>query len=356
MASGENAAGADKWGIGLEDSVRIESSQLAMQSAHVASRLDKVEEEVIVRAAPVIEPLQVDTVSLSQTPEPGLGDATEIMDPQLFLIQMIAAMLSGRVLKVLAPVKKVASGCPQSAAQSAARQPSVQVAVSTRRTEVHAESEQTSFAAQGVVRTADGRSITFTAELAMSRSFVSQRVISGQAGTDPLVVNLGGGPARVTGAKIDFDLNGDGQMERVSFVAGGSGFLVLDRNGDGKVNDGRELIGTKTGNGFAELAAYDADGNGWIDENDPVYAQLAIWTKDDEGREVLESLKEKGVGALATSAADTEFSLKNAGNVLEAQVRSSGVYLMEDGAAGTTQQVDLVSGDLRVPQGADSAS
>jgi hypothetical protein len=45
---------------------------------------------------------------------------------------------------------------------------------------------------------------------------------------------------------------------------------------DGRVNDGRELFGPITGDGFAELAAYDDDGNNWIDENDGIYDNLSI--------------------------------------------------------------------------------
>ena len=41
---------------------------------------------------------------------------------------------------------------------------------------------------------------------------------------------------------------------------------ALDINEDGKINDGKELFGTASGNGFGDLAAYDQDNNGWIDE------------------------------------------------------------------------------------------
>lgn len=83
------------------------------------------------------------------------------------------------------------------------------------------------------------------------------------------------------------DLDADGMEDQISFVLPGSGFLALDLNGDGRINDGRELFGPETGDGFAELARYDEDGNQWIDENDPVFERLRIWTKDAEGRDVL---------------------------------------------------------------------
>ena len=77
-----------------------------------------------------------------------------------------------------------------------------------------------------------------------------------------------------------FDIDADGEEESISYLQGGSGYLALDKNGDGVINDGSELFGTKSGDGFADLAEYDADGNGWIDENDPIFDKLLIWAKD----------------------------------------------------------------------------
>ena len=56
-----------------------------------------------------------------------------------------------------------------------------------------------------------------------------------------------------------FDLDADGKEEEIS-VLNGSGYLALDKNGDGVINDGSELFGTKNGDGFADLARYDEDG------------------------------------------------------------------------------------------------
>lgn len=42
--------------------------------------------------------------------------------------------------------------------------------------------------------------------------------------------------------------------------------LSLDQNGNGEIDNGTELFGTKSGDGFADLARYDLDYNGWIDE------------------------------------------------------------------------------------------
>ncbi len=146
----------------------------------------------------------------------------------------------------------------------------------------------------------------------------------------------------MTDQKFAFDLDADGTEDSISFVQG-AGFLTLDRNGDGIVNNGTELFGPNTGNGFDELQVYDEDGNHWIDENDSVYSQLKVWTKDADGNDVLRSLKENDVGALYLGNVSSPFDIKNAQNALQGQVRSSGLWLTEDGQAHTMQQIDLAT-------------
>ena len=151
--------------------------------------------------------------------------------------------------------------------------------------EAHYEKQNMSFAAQGTVKTSDGREINFNVQLNMSREFASRTDISLRAGdavkVDPLVINFGGGVPNLTDKKFSFDLDNDGSSEQISFVTQGSGFLALDLNNDGTINNGSELFGPQSGNGFSELAEYDGDGNGWIDENDDIYDKLRIWTKDE---------------------------------------------------------------------------
>ena len=160
--------------------------------------------------------------------------------------------------------------------------------------------------------------------------------------TDPLVVNFGGSPAQLTLDKIDFDLNSDGKKDRISFLEPGSGFLVLDKNGDGLVNDGQELFGTQSGNGFKDLAQYDIDKNGWIDESDPIFSQLQIWHRDQNGLEQLSGLLELNIGAIYLQSQETQFSFKDNQNNLQGQVVSSGIFIGEDRTVGSVQQIDLV--------------
>jgi len=209
----------------------------------------------------------------------------------------------------------------------------------------HYEAEVTTFSAEGVIKTADGKQINFSLELAMSREYYEESNFSLRAGDavfkDPLVINFNGSAAQLTDTKFAFDIDSDGQQDNISFVGPDSGFLALDRNANGMIDDGSELFGTQSGNGFADLAAYDSDGNLWIDENDAVFADLRIWSKDASGLDSLSTLAQMGVGALYLGDVSTPFSLNTASNQSLGQVRATGVYLNESGSAGTLQQIDL---------------
>ena len=213
----------------------------------------------------------------------------------------------------------------------------------------HEESEDTRFQTKGKVVTADGREIGFNVSLEMSRRFSEyyEKTHSIAAAPvlslcDPLVINLNDNIAEVSDQKFRFDLDADGQEDSISGLLSGSGFLALDHNGDGVINDGSELFGTKSGNGFADLAAYDSDGNGWIDEADPVFEKLKIWVTETDGSQKLYRLKDKGVGAICLENASTDFDLRSlSDNSLNARIRKTGVFLYENGAAGLVQHVDL---------------
>ncbi|MDX9839796.1 MAG: hypothetical protein RBT39_19730, partial [Azoarcus sp.] len=96
-----------------------------------------------------------------------------------------------------------------------------------------------------------------------------------------------------------------------------------------------------SGDGFAELAALDDDGNGWIDEADAAWSQLRVWQPDAEGKGRVQSLNDAGVGAFYLGRVDTRFNINNSANETLGQMRASSIYLREDGSAGTVSQVDL---------------
>lgn len=208
------------------------------------------------------------------------------------------------------------------------------------------EKECTTFSSTGSVKTADGRELSFNLDMSMSREYMEKHSISYVTDysailTDPLVINLKDNPVSVSDQSFLFDIDGDGKDETIARMNSDSGFLALDKNGDGIINDGNELFGTKTGNGFKELSEYDSDGNGWIDESDEVYEKLKVWITDENGNDKLISLKDADVGAIYLGNAKTTFNVTDDTNDLKARVRSTGVYLHEDGGAGSVQQVDF---------------
>lgn len=223
--------------------------------------------------------------------------------------------------------------------------------------ETYYESEELNFKAGGTIKTTDGQEIQFSLELNMSREFLSQTDINVKAGNtrllDPLVVNYGGTAAELSDTKFLFDLNKDGKDDNVPNLGPQSGFLVLDKNSDGKINDGGELFGALTGNGFQELAAYDANKDGWIDKNDPIYNNLALWDKQGNNKEGdkkdapqakdMYTLAEKGIQGLFTGSLDAPFAIKNQDNALQGAMKKMGLYLDDQGKAGTLQQIDVAA-------------
>jgi hypothetical protein len=212
-----------------------------------------------------------------------------------------------------------------------------------------AEEENTSFSTTGTVKTADGREINFNLDVGMSRKFsryTSQEYSGIAMMCDPLVINLEDNVAEVSDQKFYFDLDADGEEEAISQLCSGSGYLALDKNNDGVINDGSELFGTQSGDGFADLAAYDDDGNGWIDENDEIWDKLQIWIQDEDGESRLYRLADKGVGAICLQRAATDFTEKNSQGEVNAAIRSTGIFLYENGGVGTVQHVDLAAAKL----------
>lgn len=155
--------------------------------------------------------------------------------------------------------------------------------------------------------------------------------------SDPIVLDLDGRGFDLTSyetGSVRFDLDGDGRPDRTAFIGSGTGLLALDRNGNGTIDDGRELFGDQHGaaNGFAELAKFDGNGDGAIDRADPVYFRLLVWqdlNRDGKSSpDELATLADLGIERL--DLATTERNETVNGNLLA----RSAAYYTRDGRAG----------------------
>ena len=366
--------------------MRIESSNILMSSTRSYSSSHQIEERLRVwegESRPDFEAIETDSVKTAlrdivELSERSLAAATEAIksssgisptrhpdslspedEAEILLLEKLFEQLTGKKIKIkilrfddLATSKQAQEAAEElgrvAGEAQAARNgnPRAGWGVEYDRTEHYQESERTSFSTTGVVRTADGKDIEISVDLTMSREFARHNEVHLRLGDavrkDPLVINFGGNAAQLTTDKFSFDLDLDGAQDQISFVRPGSGFLALDKNGDGAVNDGTELFGPATGNGFAELAAYDADGNHWIDESDAVFNRLRICTKGADGKSGLLALVKGGVGAIYLGNVATRFSLNDSSNQQLGLVQSTGIWLGENSSAGTIQHLDLV--------------
>ncbi|MCH8499481.1 MAG: hypothetical protein LAT63_13470 [Marinobacter sp.] len=219
------------------------------------------------------------------------------------------------------------------------------LSVTSNRYVFYSESESRLFSATGSVTLADGERVDFTLGLRQSSErqyqYSESLRIEERPMTDPLVINFGATSAQLTDSFFEFDLNGDGETQRLARLGSGSGYLVLDRNNNGKVDDGTELFGPRTGSGFAELARYDDDGNFWIDSKDEVFQYLKVWVQTADGRDELRTLEEVGVKALYLGNVEDRFTLASSQGVPLGQIRASGIYLTTDNQIRTLEELDL---------------
>lgn len=113
---------------------------------------------------------------------------------------------------------------------------------------------------------------------------------------DPLVLDLAGNGIATTGIDDgrDFDIDSDGRSDRMAWIGGDDAMLALDRDGNGRIDNGSELFGTASGDGFADLAKLDDNGDGAIDGNDAAFAALVLLHADDR----LSRLDEAGIARI----------------------------------------------------------
>ncbi len=152
---------------------------------------------------------------------------------------------------------------------------------------------------------------------------------------DPLILDLDGDGVETINVKngANFDYDGNGFAERISWASPDDGLLVLDKNDNGRVDNGEELFGDQTilangqkaSNGFQALAELDANSDGRIDKNDPAYANLRIWR--DENSNGFSGLAElRRLSELDITAINLQFNNHQIHLILKETSKHSGQF------------------------------
>jgi len=224
------------------------------------------------------------------------------------------------------------------------------------------EKQALNFQVQAFIQT-DSQEIELSLDVSLSSSFTYQSKIDIEdlkqreldiyhEMKDPLIISLDGGMPTLSTKTFSFDIDSDGESDQISQLGAGSAFLAYDKNSNSKIDNGNELFGTKSGDGFADLSEYDDDKNGWIDENDAIFDKLRIWQKDGENDKLI-ALGEVGIGAIFLGDTTTPFELKSDSNALLGEIKSSGFFVYENGTAGVISHLDLAV-DTQTQDGLDN--
>lgn len=202
------------------------------------------------------------------------------------------------------------------------------------------ESESVNFAAEGTIKTKEGKSIEFSLNFQLNREFYSENIQIQSNKKDPLVFNLTNSGVELSLNQYKFDIDADGSEDSIYFPKPGSGLLVIDLNKNNRVDDGRELVGAISGDAISDLKNFDQDNNYWIDEQDEIYTKLKLWEKTFSGHDLLSSLKDKDIGAIYLNLAKTPFQLKD-GEISKGEITDSGIFAKENGLVRPFHKINL---------------
>ena len=134
--------------------------------------------------------------------------------------------------------------------------------------------------------------------------------------SDPLLIDFGPHGFALTGAAegVQFDIDGDGDLDAIAWTAGASedAFLALDRDSNGRIDDAKELFGdatrqarTDAPNGFLALGVFDerrfgGNADGVIGPDDEVWARLLLWVdRSHDGISQADELRSMSESALS---------------------------------------------------------
>ncbi len=153
--------------------------------------------------------------------------------------------------------------------------------------------------------------------------------------SDPIIFDLNGNGIETSGVQQgqNFDINADGKMDQTSFVTGGDAFLAYDKNGNGVIDNGSELFGDQNGaqNGYEELAQYDDNQDGQINQQDKIYDKLKLLSVNAQGQQQLSSLADQQISSINLNYKEQNQQLSNGDEL--AQTAS---FTRSDGTTGNT--------------------
>jgi hypothetical protein len=167
----------------------------------------------------------------------------------------------------------------------------------------------------------------------------------------PLILDLNGDGVQTLSytAGVQFDLLANGRSVDTGWVSSSDGLLVLDRNHDGAITNGSELFGTattlangsKAPNGYAALRETDSNGDGVINSQDSIYADLRVWVDaNSDGISQTGELKSlASAGVASISLQDTAALSKNNGNL----IGLTSTYQSTDGSTRAAADVWFVA-------------
>ncbi len=223
--------------------------------------------------------------------------------------------------------------------------------ITMERSYEYSRSDSIEFNTQATIKTKDNKDINIDLDLSYSREFYekhSEKLVFEETHfLDPLVIQYDCEASSFDSLSesmcFNFDINSDGTEKELPLLKDGNGFLVLDKNQNGTIDDGSELFGPSTNDGFGELSQYDSDGNNWIDENDSIFDDLRVWTKNESGDESLIALGQTGIGALYLGDVGADMAYNKSANESMAHLKSNSIFLREDGTAGIISSFDFLS-------------
>ncbi len=189
----------------------------------------------------------------------------------------------------------------------------------------------------GELQLQDGSSIGFAFDFSMAVSW-ARFSYTEQPLQDPLVVSLSGNPVALNGNSTEFDLLSNGSKVKLPQLAAQQYYLAYDRNQDRQVNNGSELFGPRTGQGFAELAEFDDNGNGFIDPGDDIWQYLYLWRPEHS----LLSMQQAQLGAFSVSSAATPMPLLDQAQQKTGEIQRSGLAFTDNARPVLVQQIDIV--------------